>query len=356
MRTFLGSGLKDNPLLAQAMLTGVTRTAKEGIFSGLNNLNIFTVLDNEFSDKFGFTTEEVDALIKTFNLSSDADVIKEWYNGYQFGQTTIYNPWSILNCVEKKGKFKTYWSNISDNTIIKKVIIKSGASVKDSFQKLLVNAPLKVTIDQELTLPGIETKPKAIWSLLIAAGYLTCINVQGTSCTIKIPNKEIMEIFEQMMRDLIQEDTLDAQQIQLLLNALNTGNTDDLAGLLQTYLLQSMSFFDIPATNAEQIYHAFFLGLFVVLHKAFEIKSNRESGFGRYDIALIPRDASKPGIIIELKKSETDLANAATEALKQINDQQYVQELLARGIQTIQTYGIAFKGKKIAVKHTQLTA
>ncbi len=361
IRSLFAAGLKDNYNVSRAVLTGILRAAKEGIFSGLNNLKICSFLESKFSDKFGFTNAETDKLLNNQKLGTKAGDIKEWYNGYKCGKTLLYNPWSLLECIDRKGELRPYWVNTSDNVLIRKIILHADEETKYDIEQLLREETIVKPIDEGLLFPDIEKDENAVWSLLFFAGYLTFDKHRLQDgidlCSLRFPNQEVRLLFKNMVRSVFDE-TMKPLTLTRFVQALTSGDSNTLSLILNNYILNSMSSFDIPEPEPEKSYHLFILGLFVTLSDAYEVKSNRESGHGRYDILLIPRDKNKPAIIIEFKKvarplKET-LASAAQKALAQIHAQKCAHEARNRGFKKILAYGIGFEGKKLAIKIEQL--
>lgn len=355
IRSLLSAGLKDNTYLQRAFLTGILRTAKEGIFSGLNNLNVFSLLRDELGDKFGFTSSEVDMLLLKAGLSERRTAIKDWYNSYRCGSIALYNPWSLLKCVEEKGVCKPYWVNTSDNELIKSIIACSPSSIKFEFEQLLQGDNIKRELKESFAFPDIETNSSILWSLLFFSGYVTYIDhhvdEQGKDiCLLTIPNKEIYAVYGELI-DSIFKETLSEFNINALKEALLSNDLPVFEELLQEFIVNSMSIYDTSEKEPEKSNHLFILGLLILLQATHDIKSNRESGYGRYDILIVPKNKSQAGIVIEFKKARTnDLEKTADKALQQIEEKQYDQVLLEQGIQAIIHYGIAIKGKKIAIK------
>lgn len=357
MQSLLTEVLKDNVYLERGILTGILRTAKEGIFSGLNNLRVKTLLDDEFADKFGFTLREVDQLLIDANLTEKSNLIKTWYNGYHCGAITLYNPWSLIECIGNKGRVASYWSNTSDNKLIERLIAKASSPVAAELNMLLDGISIEKEIDYGLVFPGIEKNQKAVWSLLLFTGYLTFTGLQyppgKTLCSLTIPNEEIKLLYQQLITAIF-EQALNHSLMHDLKQSLLEANGELFGKVLQEFIITSMSMFDIPKTEAERSYHLFVLGLLVIMSDTFEVKSNRESGEGRYDILLVPHNKKQWGIILEFKKASSDsdeiMQTTAQKALDQINDKQYAQELKHRGIIKIAAFGIACMGKKIVVK------
>jgi len=355
MRSLLTSVLKDNQYLEKGVLTGILRTAKEGIFSGLNNLSVHTLLDTEFEDKFGFTEQEVKQLLKDWDLADKLPEIQEWYNGYTFGNTTIYNPWSLISCANKKGILKPYWLNTSDNALVKKLIYLASEEVKQELELLLNNKTIEKEITEAVIFPGIENNSKALWSLLLFSGYLTytsCrLTVGKVYCNLAIPNQEIDILYRDLITEVF-EATLTSSKVSIMLKALTSGDIKTFEILLQEFIVNSISMYDLPCNEPEKSYHLFILGLLILLADTYQVKSNRESGLGRYDIMLIPKDKSKLGLVIEFKKAsnQESLELAAQRALEQIKQKQYAQELKSLGITNIKLIGIAFQGKEIFIQ------
>lgn len=357
MRGLLGGVLKDNNFLERGVVTGILRVAKESVFSGLNNLIVSSVTDNFFQDKFGFTQSEIDKLLAYYNFSDKAHDIKSWYNGYTFGTTTIYNPWSILNCIQNSGQLEPYWVNTSDNELIKTLIARANPSLKKELEKLLNNQATSQEIDEGLVFPGIERNDRALWSLLLYTGYLTYNKKERVGkkniYDLVIPNEEIESLYAKLIQG-IWEALLTTDKIQTLLEALVDGDSYTFAESLQEFIAHSISYHDFAPQDPERSYHLFVLGLLVNLSNTHEIKSNREAGKGRSDILLIPRDTNQLGIVLEFKKVSVaqgqTLESAAQTALDQIKEKQYYQELANRGIHNIQLIGISFLAKDIFVK------
>jgi len=357
MRSLLTSVLKDNSFLERGVLTGILRAAKEGIFSGLNNLKVCSLTGIEFQNKFGFTQQEVQQLLKDQKLSDTALQVQQWYNGYTFGDTTIYNPWSIVQCADQRGLIRPYWLNTSDNQLIKNLLSLANEDVKAELELLITDQSIIKEIDDAVLFPGIERNSKALWSLLLFSGYLTYVKkelIEGKLlCTLSIPNKEIKILYTDMIKEIF-EASLTNTKITLLLRALTEGDSQTFGELLQEFISNSMGIYDFADSDPEKSYHLFVLGLLVYLRDSYEVKSNQESGYGRYDIMLIPKNPNKLGIVVEFKKvsparGET-LEIASQKALDQIQEREYVTELKERGVKRIQLLGIAFQGKKVFVR------
>ncbi len=372
MRNLLSTVLKTNPALEKGFLTGITRTAREGIFSGLNNLSVCTILSTKYSDKFGFTQEEVDQLLVNYALVDKRDDIKNWYDGYIFGQTNIYNPWSLLSCIENKGVFQTYWANTSNNDLIRDLIARSGQAIKNDIELLLQGKKIvDKEIDESVSLRDLKDNSQntqGFWGLFLSTGYLTATShtiIDGRyRYTLAIPNKEISFLYQDLVAKAI-DQTLQSGQITELFTALMTGNQYRLTTLLQEFVINSCSFYDLPYNDLERksgspldkwgnSIHLFVLGLLAGLSNRYIIQSNRESGDGRYDIVLIPRLSQDPGVLIEFKRATSDkpttLVRTAKKALQQIKDFDYKAQLRTFDYKgSIFCYGIAAHGKRLVV-------
>jgi Predicted AAA-ATPase/PD-(D/E)XK nuclease superfamily len=356
-RKWLTGGLKDNPHLEKGVLTGVLRMAKESIFSGLNNLGVFSLLRKPFSDKFGLTEPELAQLLQEYGSLSAIDQFRDWYNGYRMGVALVYNPWSILQCLDQGREFQPYWLNTSDNELIKQLLTKGGEELKSQLEPLLKGEVLKKPIQEGIVFESLKHDVDTVWSLLLFSGYLTIQNIpsfeDGLQCELKIPNKEVRYLFEDVIKSWFTQ-SINKSNFHLLLKSLTDGDVKTFSEIFQDLLRTSMSVYDIPADEPEKVYHAFVLGLLISLKDDYEIKSNRESGYGRYDVMLIPKKKEKIGIIFEFKKVRSSeaagLGEAADEALKQIVSKRYSDELHLRGVKDILLLGLAFRDKEVVVK------
>ncbi len=354
MRGFLGDGLKDNSLLEKGILTGILRVSKESIFSGFNNPTCYTLLEKKFEDKFGLLEEDVIALLEEHDISYQIDNIRKWYNGYLIGDCSLYNPWSIMQCIENKGELKPYWVNTSENELIKKLLWNGTDSLKQDVERLLLGESITKTIQEGLVFSDLKYQEHAVWGLFFFSGYLTLSkgsNVQKPEFSLKIPNQEVYELYKSIMQNWLRE-YLPGSNLSTLLQSLITGDVEVFSELFQTLIINAMSSHDLPKNTSENIYHAFVLGLLVALEKTHEVKSNRESGLGRYDVCLIPKQPTDLGIVLEFKKVKkgSTLEESVEEALLQIETKKYVTEFKSRGINQVLTLGIAFQGKQILVK------
>ena len=353
MRNLFSGGLKDNKHLSFGFLTGILRVAKESIFSGLNNLVINSVLDNKYSAYFGFTPDEVREMARYYGVSEKYDEICEWYDGYRFGNSEIFNPWSVINYFNTECKPKAFWLSTGSNDIIGEIITQADQDIYDKLTSLVSGNTIVSYIDTSVTYPQIKQNPSAIYSFLLVAGYLNAVKAESSygidyMCELALPNKEITFVYS---KEILQKlDHIIPQSIAISVQeAIYSGDSKRIQALIHNLLLQSASSFD---TVGENFYHGFMLGLCAMLSGSYTT-SNRESGEGRYDIQLLPRDAKLPGILIELKAekncSEDELKKLSETALQQINDRKYDTEMTSMGITAIHKYGVAFSGKSVEV-------
>ena len=354
-KTFYGVTFKDNPYLEKTILTGVSRVAKESIFSGANNFDVYTVLNDEFSDDFGITEEEMDKVIKDFEIQDKKEEIKKWYDGYKIGNTEgIYNPWSILNYLKNK-ELIPYWVNTSSNDLIK-LILKNSATVKEKIEQLLRDEEIEVPINLETVIVGIEKNEENIWGLLLGTGYLKVTEVVDLAhgiYKVKIPNYEIKFLFQNIIREWFNDKVI-GNNLNTILKDLVTLNLKEFEKKFQVLVRQMFSFMDVGENTAENFYHAFVLGMLVGLKDSYYVKSNRESGFGRYDIMLEPKDKNGNSFIIEFKvledEEEKTIEDTIENAKKQIEERKYAEDLEERGYTKITKMVFAFKGKEVKMQ------
>ncbi len=356
-RNFFSAALKGNSSLKLSVLTGIIRVSKESIFSGLNNISVFSVIDEDYCQYFGFTQDEVTQLTKDYDCQQHLPQIKTWYNGYQFGDLEIYNPWSILNFLRKKCVYMPYWVNTSSNLLIHKLLKRLQKEQTQALKSLLEGSSIETIINPEITYKDIEENhynSSHIYSFLLACGYLKVQEkkLQGGKwkVKVKIPNEELYSIFEDEILTSLHEN-LYSDQLLHFLEALLQQETQTIKQFLEQLLLESISNFD----TLERFYHGLMLGLVVSFREYYQIRSNRESGEGRYDLMLLPKEKEKPGILFEFKIKEATetLEHAADRALKQIQEKKYDTELLQAKVSYVIKYGIAFDKKKVAVKVKQ---
>ena len=353
MRNLFSGGLKDNRHLSYGFMTGILRVAKESIFSGLNNLTIHSVLDNKYSTYFGFTSEEVREMVEYYGVSEKYHEICEWYDGYRFGKTEIFNPWSVINYFNNECEARAFWQSTGSNDIIGEIIEQADKEIYEKLTSLVRGETLTTYIDTGVIYPQIKNNPSTIYSFLLVAGYLKVLKTTPAfngdfMCEVALPNKEILlvyhkEILQQLDNIIPQPTAISIQE------AIFSGDNEKLKDLIQTLLIGSVSAFDVAGEN---FYHGFMLGLCALLGGSF-VSSNRESGDGRYDIQLKPTKKNLPGILIELKTEKNctteQLKKLSEKALKQIIDKKYDTELVAAGVQNIYKYGVAFSGKMVEI-------
>ena len=354
-KTFYGVTFKDNPYLEKTVITGVSRVAKESIFSGANNFKVYTVLDNEFADDFGITEEEMDKVIEDFGIQDDKEEIKRWYDGYKIGDIEgIYNPWSILNYLTDK-KLMPYWVNTSSNDLIK-LVLKNSTTVKEKIQQLLNDESIEVKIDLETVIVGIENNEDNIWGLMLGTGYLKVVetvNISEGIYKVKLPNYEIKFLFQQIIDDWFRSKVI-GNDLKSILKDLITLNLKEYEKKFRILVREMFSYMDVGENTAENFYHAFVLGMLVGLKDSYYVKSNRESGIGRYDIMLEPKDKNGNSFIMEFKvmedMEEKTIEETIENAKKQIEEKGYEQNLRERGFTNITKMVYAFKGKEVKME------
>lgn len=354
MRNLFSGGLKDNSHLAYGFLTGILRVAKESIFSGLNNLVTNSVIDNKYSRYFGFTQQEVEVMAEYYHAADKLEEIGEWYDGYRFGETEIFNPWSVINYFGNTCKPRPFWQSTGSNDIISEVIANADEEIYERLEQLLQDKKIAALIDTGVIYPQIKKNPSTIYSFLLVAGYLKAENVDISPngdymCEISLPNKEIKTVYNkeilQKLEGIVSQST--AVGIQ---ESIYTNDTQKLQRYLRNLLLQSASSYD---TVKELFFHGLLLGICALFDDKYYVSSNRESGEGRFDIQLEPKDINRPGILFELKHERnctpTGLKQLAQRALDQINDRGYDTDMRRRGIENIVKYGVAFSGKNVEI-------
>jgi len=361
MRNLMSGAFKDNSYLYKGVITGILRISRESIFSGLNNLSVHTITDYDFSDKFGFTENEVKQILSDFELSEKYELVKKWYNGYTFGETTdIYNPWSILNYVTRHREgFKTYWVNTSSDELIKERLNEQGAdNTRKQLLKLVNNETIEKEIDENFVFPDMDKEKELLWTLLTFSGYLTAISKRGmNNFTLRIPNYEIKFVFVNIILKWLSVDVkVRKTLLEETTNHLINNEITEFEQGFKEIMGDTFSYFD-TATSPEYVYQSYVLGLLAIIGDDYIIKSNRESGDGRYDIMLIPQDKTKYGIVIEIKQmnkidseKEEDRKNRINakiiEAANQIENNKYYKELLEHKIANIIKLPIVFVGKE----------
>ena len=345
-RNFFSIALKTNPYLKTAVLTGIVQVAKEGIFSGLNNVITYNILENKFETFFGLSEEEVEESLKYFELEYEIEEVKKWYDGYKFGEKEIYNPWSILNYLRTK-ELRAYWVNTSDNALIYENLSVANMDVFNCLEKLFEGKEIKKEISPFFTFEELE-RYNGIWQLMVYNGYLKLNKkLEDDEYLLTIPNYEIQTFFK---KGFIDKYLIGSNYFNLIMRTLLEGNIDEFGRMLEEIFLINTSFHDL---KAESVYHTFLLGMLIWLRDKYEVKSNGERGQGRYDILLLPLDKKKPAFVFEFKVSKTikGLESKAEEALNQIKEKQYDVGIKESGIDKIYRIGLAFKGKKVKIKY-----
>lgn len=338
--TLYGSALKENPALKKAVLTGIMRISKENIFSGLNNVKVNSILEDDFAEYFGITEKEVEKSLIEYGLEERLPEVQKWYNGYIFGGVRVYNPFSITNFLDRK-KIMPYWVNTSSNTLINKVLKEASSSIFEELSKLFQRKTINKTIDVYSNFNELKNTEQ-IWYLLTNAGYLTPVEeIDFGKYSIRIPNEEVHYFFE---RDFIRNFLGSVDNFDRTLSYLLEGDFDNFTYELENIMLNSVSCFDFNSNSKESHYHVFILGMMLGLRRRYYIHSNREGGRGRYDLVVEPMDKSKNGLVIEFKvaKEKEDLEKASEEALAQIEEKRYYEGLRDRGIKKIILVGISF--------------
>lgn len=354
IRNLFSNAFKDNKDLAFGFLTGILRVAKESIFSGMNNLAVHSVTDKKYSGYFGFTHEEVKEMAAYYNASEKYPELCEWYDGYRFGTTEIFNPWSVINYFYDDCHPKAFWQSTGSNDVIGEILANVTPDITENLRRLMQGESITTYIDTDVIYPKVKQNPSSIYSFLLVTGYLKNSEVIPQNdgnfiCKVSIPNKEIAFVYAKEiianMNPAQTESTATAIQ-----QAVFEKDAARLQQCIETFLIQTISYFD---SADEAFYQGLMIGLCAILNSRYIVKSNRESGFGRFDIQLEPFDASLPGFLFELKSTKDrteDLNDLALDALRQIDDRQYAFDMSANGIQTIVKIGIAFRGKEVAVR------
>lgn len=357
MRNFFSGAFKDNKNLSYGFLTGILRIAQESIFSGLNNLTVNSVMDEEYDRYFGFTEDEVEQMLDYYGVSEKEAELKEWYDGYLFGKEEIYNPWSVINYISKGCIPQAYWVNTGKNEVLEDVLKVATDDITERLYSLLQGEKVIARIDQNVVYRSLTEDAANIYSLLLVAGYLKTPKkeLQGDGsylCEVSIPNKEIAAVYKnEILSHLLQIGVISRTTANKIAESLYANDDRKLQGAIAEYMDKAISFYD---AGTESFYHGLMLGLIALMDNRYKIKSNRESGDGRYDISMFPKEERNPGIIMELKwkkaLSTEELDRLAEDAFAQIEDMRYDSEMKEEGIKEILKFGIAFTGKKVCIK------
>jgi len=361
IRDLFNSTFKTNPSMERGVMTGITRVSKESIFSGLNNLNVITTTSRQYETAFGFTEKETFDALEEYGLSDMKSDVREWYDGFTFGDTPdVYNPWSIVNFLKKR-ELQPYWANSSNNGIINRQLRLADASIKSQMETLMNGGSIETKLDEEIIFSQLDRNPKAIWSLFLAGGYLKVVKREFDGSwfdyTLTLTDKEVRLMFEQMINGWFSESVNSNNEF---IHAMINGDVDGMNVYINKIASISFSSFDVgnrpsESTTPERFYHGFVLGILVSERNRYFIRSNRESGYGRYDICMYPKKKDLPGIIIEFKvqnenAGEETLSDTADIALQQIEAKDYASDLKSEGVEDILKYGFAFAGKKVFIK------
>jgi Predicted AAA-ATPase/PD-(D/E)XK nuclease superfamily len=363
MRNLLSGGLKDNPHLFKGVLTGILRVAKESIFSGLNNLAVYSILRPEFATAFGFTEAEVAQLAELAGPPAAMDGIREWYDGYLFGGQTLYNPWSVISFLDSADrKFRPYWIATSSNDLVRELLSAGPQGLRAELEELLRGGTVDEPIEEHIVLRDIERKPDAVWSFLLFSGYLRARDLYTDArdlqrARLDLPNREVRADLSAMVESWMSAQVGGSADVEALLQALLRGDARTLEHYLSRMLKTSLSYHDTGGPEPERVIHGFIVGLLVGLGPDYEVRSNRESGYGRYDVMVLPRAPGKPGVVLELKTVDTDAGEtpkaALAAALRQIRERDYTTELRERGANPCFELAAVFDGKRAFVARAE---
>ena len=357
IRNLFSGAFKDNPDLAYGFMTGILRVAKESIFSGMNNLKVNTILDDRYSGYFGFSRDEVEQMLAYYGQNNKLTEVCDWYDGYQFGRTEIFNPWSVINYVDEKCVPKAFWLSTGSNDIIGEIIASATPEIIENLRRLMQGETLSTYVDSSVIYPEVKKNASGIYSFLLVAGYLRCTKILPQDdgnfmCQVSIPNKEISFVYAKEIISRLHPATGESTAAAIQ-QAIYERDAAALKKSIEEYLLETISVYD---TGSEAFYQGMMIGLCAILNNRYTIRSNRESGLGRFDIQLQPMEQKLPGFLFELKASRNQKENLellAQAALDQIQGKQYETEMRSAGVNAVIRMGIAFRGKEVAVKDTE---
>lgn len=359
MRNFMSMVFKDNTSVFRGVITGILRVSKESIFSGLNNIAVFSLLDRPMSTAFGFIQDEVDGLLDDYSQGRHKEEIKRWYNGYLFGGHVIYNPWSVLNYIMYDGVFAPYWVNTGSDVLLRHLIAEGPSQVRKGIETLVQGGSLCSVINDKLAFPDLLSSASNIWSFMLFSGYLKASEGRMTpdhlmSYTLGVPNTEVSTVFSTIIRGWINDGPVKNDRLEMMLQALDENDIEAFEEILNEFVVNTLSYYDTNGRDPEKVYQAFLLGM-LVSHGSYKVSSNRESGLGRYDILMCPVDVSRRGYIMELKRlrMSSTVETTLDTALQQIKDKRYAATLHAAGVRDILEMAITFDGKRVWVKTTE---
>ena len=359
MRNFMSMVFKDNTSVFRGVITGILRVSKESIFSGLNNIDVDTLLDRPMCTAFGFTQVDVDTLLDSYSLGDQKSEVKHWYNGYLFGNEVVYNPWSVLNYINKGGVFAPYWVNTGSDVLLRHLIAEGPSQVRKGIETLVQGGSLCSVINDKLAFPDLLSSASNIWSFMLFSGYLKASEGRMTpdhlmSYTLGVPNTEVSTVFSTIIRGWINDGPVKNDRLEMMLQALDENDIEAFEEILNEFVVNTLSYYDTNGRDPEKVYQAFLLGM-LVSHGSYKVSSNRESGLGRYDILMCPVDVSRRGYIMELKRlrMSSTVETTLDTALQQIKDKRYAATLHAAGVRDILEMAITFDGKRVWVKTTE---
>lgn len=363
MKNFMSPVFKDNTNIFRGVITGILRVSKESLFSGLNNIDVNSILESTMCTAFGFTQEEIDGMLADYSLSDQREEVKRWYDGYLFGGVTIYNPWSVLSYINKAGALAPYWVNTGSDVMLRHLLAEGPMQVRKGIESLIQDGSVRSLINEKLASPDLLNSSANIWSFMLFSGYLKAseggMNSQNMmEYTLQIPNEEVKIVFKTIIRNWINDSPVKNERLEMLLQALSENDMNVFQRLLNEFVIDTLSYYDTSGKDPEKVYQAFLLGL-LISSGAYEVSSNRESGLGRYDILLRPKEISQRGIIMELKVYDPMFDESADTvldaALQQIEKKQYEAVLRAAGVTDILKMGITFDRKRVWVKTAPFT-